>query len=1100
MKTKKYRIIASIVSVCLMIAAVVSGLKIFNVFGDNVSFDMPTYNQTYLVGESVKIQDASVTVGNENKPLVSRVTYPDGRTTDATSVTLDVAGTYTVAYTVVIDGQTHEKTCQFSAVRNMASQFVVVQDATLTPDVSSPDNMGYWRDAVVDGVVTKVFEKQSTKGVALKATSPLSHIRYNGIINVSDLGRETPFIEFMFTPENMGSLEAAGVKIKLTDVYDPNNYVTMQMNTNALYGEYQSSLVARFTVSDTYKPVGMREYDFYVFDCPACGDRSSWNESAYETVDKTVSPERGKYTCPACETVTEAPRNNTTINGQFVKGLWTDLLYKDGDYEGKYEPAQFGSVINNSFYGQYKAEDNYLALPLYFDNENPSVWCQSKFKWSFEKQWRVFDFNNTDIVGTNLWDGFSTGEVYMDIYVEGSASGANLLLTKVNGIALGGQVEDVSSNATLSMDFAGLESNQLPKGVAGENYKYPVPKVIAYSPRCGVIANVSVGVYYGVERKQIPVVDGFFKTEQAGDYVIEYKATDENGNVAVKKVTVQVHSAYENPISFVFDERMKDTYSTSASKIYLYGGEVSGGAGILSTSVKVLFNNTETPLLLDGDLQYFTPSQAGTYRVVYTVADYLDTQVEFVKEITVSNDGVPTISNVYIPEAVREGFDFTLPTATAKVKDASGNLVDAPVEIYVNDTKVNGNVYKPTAKGTLTVEYRAANPADSNKVAKITKTVQVLGVNETSYYSSYVYTNGLTYKAQSLEFVSYDITNLDKATFFFANTLSSTEAGVQFTFEGNKGVTKGFTVTFIDAHNGNEVALDVENVDNKPVAYHNGVRLGEFEGQFSGFNGREIAVYYDGSGYVKDVTNSAIGKLTHTTDGRVFTGFGDSVYVKVDFYNTEENTVLEIRKIGNQPIYEDFADWCAPSLYFSENVASVVNVEVNTEITVPKAKAFDVMGQAAIPTVTIEAPDGSMVARKQNIDVEYTFTATQFGGYKVTYYVSDGLNDAKAKTIVYEVIDTTAPVIGDVYVEKLIYNVGETFTVPTFTAVDNYDSADALITYVLVCDFEDMYRIVEDSYTFTTVGKYRIRFCAVDSAYNLSYKEIVVHCVEGGNE
>ena len=1088
MKKKSVKIVAAALSVLFSAAAIVTGVKISSGFSDTLQFEIPTYNETYLVGETVSVEDGYVVTSTEEKVLSARVVYPDGRTTDAASVTLDAAGEYSVIYTITLNGEEYVKTRTFSATRNIVSQFINERDCVLTPNVTSPENAGTW-----------AYDKKSYTyhGVGVKATSPFSHLRYNGIVDLATLGRENPFFEFMFTPEKMGVMEAASVTLKLTDIYDENNYVTMDMKTNALYGEYQSSLVARFTVSDKYKPVGMREYDFYVFDCPECGERSSWDASAYEVVKAAVpaqpatettpavpeEPEVGKYTCPSCKEVTEGSK------------LRRDLLYKAGDYEGKYEKAQFGSVINTSFYGQYKSTDNYITLPLYFDNENPSIWSMSKFYWSPDKQWKVFDFNNTDIIGTNLWDGFTTGEVYFDIYVEGSASGANLLITKVNGVDLGGEAEAVSSETTISIDYKGLTEKQLPCGVAGEGYKYPVPKVYAYSPRCGVIQNVAVNVYYGVERERIAVENGYFKTLRAGDYVIEYKATDENGYVTFKKITVQVYPEYEQPISFTFDEKLKGEYSNSVDRIYLYGGEASGGAGILNTSVKVLFNQTELPLYSDGNVSYFKPQEEGTYCVVYTVSDYLGTQEEFIKEIVVSSDGVPTLSDLYIPDATRKGYALVLPVATAKLKDENGNLTDVAVEIYVNGEKINGNLYVPTQTGEITVSYRAVNPVDEDKFASVEKQVTVLDLNSQAYYSSYIYTQGMSYKEQTLEYISYDITATDKASFTYANALSSTEAGVQFTFKGGQGITEKFTVTFIDAHNGNQVALDVVNVNNRPVAYHNGARLGEFEGQFSGFNGKELAVYYDGSGYLKDVTNSAIGKLDYTTDGRAFNGFGDSVYVKVDFYNSQPNTVVEIRKIGNQPIYADVADWGIPALYFEQTVSSEVAVEVNTQVIIPKAKAFDVMGQAEIPTITIEAPDGSVMVRKQNIDKDYPLTVTQFGSYKVTYYVSDGLNEGKAKTIVYRVIDTTAPEIGEVGLEKLIYKVGEKLKVPTFTAQDNYTAEKDLTKYVLVCDFEDMYRIVEGSYEFTMVGKYRIRFCAVDSSYNLSYKEIVVYCV-----
>ena len=1084
MKNYKLKLGISILSICLVFAIAVSCILLSNAFGDNLEFEIPTYNQTYVVGENIEVQDAFVEVSGENKKLSSTVIYPDGRTTDATNVSLDMVGKYTVSYKIKVDDDDYEKTCEFSAVRTMASQFIVEQDCVVTPNVASPENTGLWSDDYSTNPVSKKFDRIAYTGVSVKATSALSHLRYNGIINLAELGRDEPFVEYLFTPEKMGELEAGHLTFVLTDVHDPSNYVTIKLESNALYGPYQASSTALFSVSDNYTPAGMREYDFYAFICPHCGEITTWNANIYEVIGTDQNgTEIGRYTCPKCNEVAEGTK------------LKRDLLYLEGDYKGPYQYAWQGTTIRSSFYGQYGSQDSYISMPLYFDNENPSVWCKSKFYWCPEKQWKIFDFNNTDIVGTNFWDGFTTGEVYCDIYIGGSASGATVLFTKINGIDLSAEVDAITTPTAISIDYKGLNERELPNGVAGEGYKYRVPEVVAYSQRCGVISNVKANVYYGVERKQIPVEDGFFKTAEDGEYTIEYKATDENGNVATKKVTVKVLPEYENPIAFEFDERLGSAYRTSTTNIYLYGGSASGGVGVLNTEVKVLFGTENVEIFRDGTLEYFKPTKAGTYNVVYTVSDYIGTNVEFVKEISVLSDGVPTISNLYLPDAIRKDYDFNMPKPVAKIADEDGNLTDAIIEIYVNDQKINGNTYKPTEVGSVKIEYRAINPADGSKVATVTKQVAVLGVNETSYYSSYIYTDGINYKDQTFDYVAYDVVNTEKASFMLANKLSSTNAGAQFTFAGNGGVVEKFRITFIDANNGTEVAVDVLNVENKPVAYHYGIKLGELEGQFSGFNGKELAVYVDGSGYFKDVTNSAIGKIQYTTDGREFKGFTDSVYVKVEIFNAQPNTVLEIRKIGNQPIYSDVADWCIPSLYFEANVASLVEVKINEKIIVPKAKAFDVMGQAEIPTITIDAPDGSVLVRNQPIDEDYTFTATQFGNYKVTYYVSDGSNSGKANTIVYTVIDDTAPVIGEISVSKLIYKVGDKFEVPEFTAEDDLDAEDKIVKYVLVCDYEDMYRIVTDSYTFTTVGKYRIRFCAVDSSYNLSYKEVIVYCV-----
>ncbi|MBQ4268609.1 MAG: hypothetical protein IJB97_03040, partial [Clostridia bacterium] len=49
MTRKKIKVASAVASVCLAVAAIVSGVTVSNVFGDTLSFEIPSYQPSYLV-------------------------------------------------------------------------------------------------------------------------------------------------------------------------------------------------------------------------------------------------------------------------------------------------------------------------------------------------------------------------------------------------------------------------------------------------------------------------------------------------------------------------------------------------------------------------------------------------------------------------------------------------------------------------------------------------------------------------------------------------------------------------------------------------------------------------------------------------------------------------------------------------------------------------------------------------------------------------------------------------------------------------------------------------------------------------------------------
>lgn len=66
-------------------------------------------------------------------------------------------------------------------------------------------------------------------GIYLRLDSG-SVFRYNRVIDLKELGRDTPIITTFYSPEKVGEMDGLTLWFTLTDVYDENNYVTVRCN------------------------------------------------------------------------------------------------------------------------------------------------------------------------------------------------------------------------------------------------------------------------------------------------------------------------------------------------------------------------------------------------------------------------------------------------------------------------------------------------------------------------------------------------------------------------------------------------------------------------------------------------------------------------------------------------------------------------------------------------------------------------------------------------------------------------------------------------------------------------------------------------------
>ena len=1019
----------------LVLIAVISSLSIVFVRGEDVpTFSVGEFKEEYLLGETMNVPETTLKLGGKTYDCKSKVIYPDGRTSEYKEVQLDTVGNYEVIYSFETQTDTYTQKESFSVIRTTANQFVNVKGCEFTycgtsPAVSAPiegnpDN--------IDGGNT---------GVTVKTTQRNASFQYNGVIDLSALSGEQPFIDFIFTPEAMGTVEIEDITITLTDVYDSNNYVTMLIRSKANWGPYESASVIAFSANDMYEPYGIRDNNPY----------------------QILRGEKGEYT-----------QNSA---GSSLSGV--------------------------SFYGRMNETARYLSMPLFMDSATNEVFAKNASKLDFNRRWKIFDFDDTEIVGANVWNGFKTGEVYMTVDITSIPTGGSILVKTINGQSLDKKFLDAETVPSIAVDCGEYSETALPFGKAGQNNYYPVFPALAYTACEGILPNLNAVVYYGLHQQPIPIKNNRFKTEKDGEYFIKYTATSEYGGTATKTLSVTVKNEYDETLNYQINNKIPSSVPYGTEKVYLYEGEANGGFGSINVETKVIApNGEETQIIKDGLLSYFNPSAVGVYKVEYTITDITETLLCKTWEISVVANGEPILSNVYIPDAIRVGYPMQFAGATAKIKTKTEEK-QVGVQVLVDGVALDETLqYVPAKAGEITVEYRAVNPNDETKCTVQTKKVQVLGKNTNAYFSSYFKADGFTYESADMNSIIYTtgvVTNENTtSSLYFANELNAATMSIGFDLVSEYNDVYGIAVTFYDAMDADvSIRLEIRNIDGIPVVYQNGIRLSSMAGSFNGTEKTALRVNIDSDTWlVTDGSGATLGKVLYTENGATFTGFSSTgVYVRLEALQPTGEVKLKLYDLFNQTLSNDSDDWTAPSFVFSHKTATTSYHSFGEEIVVPAAKAYDVMSCVSSLKLLVVAPNGETVYNGA-IDKDYVFKAMQYGTYYVTYTAEDeNMNPSEVKQSI-EIPDEEVPTVHEVYIDKVIFSLGETLKLPSFTATDNYDKNPEC--YVTVIEPTGQYKIVMgNNYTFSKTGKYVLRFVAIDDNMNFSYREITVTVTEG---
>ncbi|MBQ8374183.1 MAG: hypothetical protein IJX98_01245, partial [Clostridia bacterium] len=377
--------------------------------------EAPVFQTVYDLNSTISIPSASLSYGSAQYPATAYLISPDGTVYSLNECTLDTAGKWQVMYKAQTDsGEIVSETLSFEVY----SQIVSVGDKS-TMEYTTFSNTHY-----------------SYEGYRIELAKGES-IDYNRIIDLNEVTSKDDLFSLFVIPKNLGSADATRLIVTFTDIYDPENVVSVML---------QQTLV----------------------------DTTTWS---YVTAKAPGQSYSGLYNQP------RTGFDTVSIDGVDV-GLFSGSIY------GTQLAFSFvGNVHKYTGNGRrYYGEVGDQLFSLSWDYSQRRVYLP----WHHTSQKVICDLDESYMKVD--WDGFTTGEVMMSISADGYLSDTICLFVEdMNGENLSNNRFQDAKAPEIKLDFGAFDRDSLPVAVVGE--KYPLFPAVAFDDYSGYLS-YQTRVYY----------------------------------------------------------------------------------------------------------------------------------------------------------------------------------------------------------------------------------------------------------------------------------------------------------------------------------------------------------------------------------------------------------------------------------------------------------------------------------------------------------------------------------------------------------------------------------------------------------------------------
>ena len=851
-------------------------------------------------------------------------------------------------------------------------------------------------------------------GVIQVSLAPKDVFTYNEILDLSTATKDVPLLNMQFHPSEIGVADATKVKLRFTDLYDENNYITINLN----------SLTDSWASGHVYVTAGAA-------DQPQIG------------VENAGDPTNSK------------PHVN--------------------DIYG------YGAAVDYSMAGLPKsAEDTHLTL--YFDYEEKAIYADRE-TYTHVKQ-LVVDLDEPDYFGTDLWTGFTTGQVKMSVFATNyQAPTCNFAISTINGNS---QLSDSDQSAPIISVNTGYAQDALPIAQVGS--PYPIFPATAIDG-CDGNVDVTAAVYYenaAGSREKVTVENGKFSPSKEGVYVIAYGAQDRSGNAAAE--SLRVTAVVSEGLQVALQGGISET-DVGASVQVLSGIDCVGAAGNVSYRITAKNAATGDQMEINPETYTFVPMVEGDWEITVTVQDYISTVVNTFT-VKVNRTSQPQVyDTVGVPDYFVQGSTYQLPTLYG-YDFSSGKGVLTAMDVYVtetgsSETAVANGQYTPANAGTVTVTYRLTvdgKTCEKSYTATVVKVKTIINtvnlgkyfVDPTDAATSSTASSKITYtfkKDTKLNFVNF--VQVKKLTFAF-------QTGTQKAY--NK-----ISVYLTDIVSGKQVKLTYNRTSGGATF---SVNDGASVVLTTAFDSAFTLTFSGETGIVIPETGTEI-KVKNFLDGSEFTGFTDSVArFTVELAEVTGSSQFVVQTLNGQKMSNTTKDSVAPQ-FFSNAVSGTI--ERGETLHLNGAFVYDVLDPIATVTLKVTDPDGTVVTDENGIALNGTqdasqdtaFTMEKLGTYTIFYTAVDGKKNTGRHIYTITVTDGEGPTLTLLDHTKTV-KPGETVTLAGTQVQDNITANCTVVSYVFDPEGVNI-PVTNGTFEATVQGVYTVRYMAFDGDGNYTF-------------
>lgn len=789
-------------------------------------------------------------------------------------------------------------------------------------------------------------------------------------------------------------------------------------------------------------------------------------------------------------------------------------LYKGFNEDlGEWCSDAYGESGNFPFY-----DGNLGCISYHYDPVENRAYVSSKWKLYVSNTLDgtpkyIADLDDSSIQGANVFDGFTTGEVYVEIWVEDfQGADAHLMIEQYGDYDLSNTSLIDNDGPQINVDLNGYDKAQLPNAVVG--CKYPVYKATAFDVYSG---NADVGVkvyynYYSNNKAEISVrKDGTFIPTMAGSYSIVYSSYDNRGNkseqvynlyavnaASVDGLAVELSSAIDTVAvgeAFVLPELNVTGYIGNYSDVTIDIEAVNAGKEL---TVK------------NGEIR---PTLLGDLTVKITVTDFVGQKVvKNLKLNVTAADKATFIEAPALPKYFVEGLSYKLPELNAyNYVDGTGDAISTTVRAVYGTTElsvVDGKL-KPVVnnhKDKVDVIYDATI---NGKTSSLVISVPVYKVKSGTTLDMSKY-----FEAKAGTVTANDAMTLAMANgtgeFEFINSLYQTAFVLDFTANEKTNDIDEITAVLTDYYDAEvQISFTYKKQGDKVVFFANGDKTKALTVASTFAAGQKFQLTYDDvtKQISFDYTKASTVGVEKDLNGKAFNGFtGNEYYVTFYMKGTADGSVA-LNAINGSTLNSDPRDYVGPRMSFVGDYGG--EYEKGSEYVLPKAIISDVLDGKIDVELTVEAPDGSILTSvqgkklesyKYSVDEDISVVLNDFGVYFVTYYAVDSYNNRlNFSSYTLSVIDDVKPVIKLTSKLPTEVTVGTKVYIPTAEVTDDKDNALGCTVLIVL----PTGRVEEFKWTNATgfvtgeTGCYNVIYSARDSEGNISNLIYTIKVVEG---